>query len=141
MEISSKFRILLAFAIMLSVLFASSAFANGLHTHHQHSDSISPFSKNKKLSLHCILKGHSINDLCPHLLKTSKDKTIPSVIGSGCGTHPFPKKSNTNGFNLQFIENSHFQTQHYQTSQTLFLDSPSISLSNNDAVDPPPKLS
>lgn len=141
MEIRSKLK--LSAFLILSVLFlsTSSSWANAHHGHRQHANGVSPFNQNKRISLHCILKGHSINDLCPHLIKASKDKSLPCVISSSCGSHPYQKESTSGGLSLQFIHNAWFQTPHYESSQSLYFDRPTLSLSNNDSVDPPPKLS
>ena len=141
MEIRSKLKISALLVLGVLLLFASSASAIDHEGHHKHGKNISPFVKKQGVSLHCILKGHSINDLCPHLLNASVDKAIPCVIGSSCGSHPFQKKSASSGSSLQFINDSFFQMSHYESSQTLYLSQSIPSLQNNDSVDPPPKLS
>ena len=56
-------------------------------THH----SISPFDKNKeRLSLHCALKGHAIDQICPESLLNNN---IQELIASDCGSHPLDASS------------------------------------------------
>ena len=56
-------------------------------THH----SISPFDKNNEgLSLHCSLKGHPIDQICP---ENSLNNTIQELIASDCGSHPLDASS------------------------------------------------
>jgi hypothetical protein len=141
MKLRSKLRISVLIALGALFLCASSASATGHEGHHQHGKQVSPFAQKRGISLHCALKGHTVNDLCPHLLKAAKDKTIPCVIGSSCGSHPFQKKSTSSGSSLLFINDSFFQMSHYKSSQTLYLGQSIPSLHNNDSVDPPPKLS
>ena len=51
-------------------------------THH----GISPFDKNKEgHSLHCALKGHPIDQICP---ENSLNNTIQELIASDCRSHP-----------------------------------------------------
>lgn len=141
MEIRSKFKIRLLMVLSVLFLFASSSWANMHEGHHNHNKGVSPFVQKQGVSLHCMLRGHSINDLCPHLLKASEDKTIPCVIGSSCGSHPFQKNAATSGSSLQLIVSSFFQITHFESIQALYLDKSLPSLSNNETVDPPPKLS
>jgi len=56
-------------------------------THH----SISPFDKNNEgLSLHCALKGHPIDQICPENLLNN---TTQELIASDCGSHPLDASS------------------------------------------------
>jgi len=141
MEIRSKLKISVLIALGILFFCASSASAIGHEGHRQHGKQVSPFAQKRGISLHCALKGHTVNYLCPHLLKASKDKTIPCVIGSSCGSHPFQKKSTSSGPSLLFINDSFFEMSYYESSQTLYLNRSIPSTLNNDSVDPPPKLS
>jgi hypothetical protein len=141
MEIRSKLKIYVLLVLSALLLFASSASAIGHEGHHDHDKNVSPFVQKQGISLHCVLKGHTINALCPHLLKASKDKNILYVIGSSCSSHPFQKNSTTSGSSMQLINDSFFQMSHYESTQTLYLVRSIPLLSNNYTVDPPPKLS
>jgi len=56
-------------------------------THHP----ISPFDKNKeRISLHCALKGHPIDQICPENLLNN---TTQELIASDCGSHPLDASS------------------------------------------------
>ena len=56
-------------------------------THH----GISPFDKNKEgHSLHCALKGHPIDQICP---ENSLNNTIIELIASDCRSHPLDPSS------------------------------------------------
>ncbi len=141
MEIRSQLKMSVLLVLGVLLVFASSASAIGHKGHHKHGKNISPFAQKQGVSLHCALKGHTVSDLCPHLLKMSKDKTIPWVIGSSCGSRPFQKNSTLSGSSLQFINDSFFQMPHYELSHPLHLGPSILSALNNDSVDPPPKLS
>lgn len=141
MKISSKFKIIVLMVLMILLIVASSSWGNVHTEHHKNGKHVSPFVQKQGISFHCILKGHKVNDLCPHLLKGSKDKNIPYVIGSSCGSHPFQKKSTTSGPSLKIINDSFFQMPHYEWCQALYLNNSILSFSNNDTVEPPPKLS
>ena len=72
--------------------WCSSAIA-AIHEHHNTTthNSISPFDKNKEgHSLHCALKGHPIDQICP---ENSLNNTIKELIASDCRSHPLDPSS------------------------------------------------
>ena len=61
--------------------------AHNTNTHH----AISPFDKNKEgLLLHCALKGHPIDQICPENLLNN---TTQELIAADCGSHPLDASS------------------------------------------------
>ena len=89
-------RISAALFFIVVFFFCSSAIA-ATHEHHNTTHnttthhSISPFDKNNKgLSLHCALKGHPIDQICP---ENSLNNTIQELISSDCGSHPLDASS------------------------------------------------
>jgi len=101
-------KIKLKIILVVSLLFAfgfmstSSAFASGDHRHHHH-DPMSPFGKTN-LNLHCLLKGHSLDNPCPHILKHLGEKSLPYFIGSDCGGSPSQNNALSSGFDFSFVE-------------------------------------
>ena len=82
-------------------------------THHP----ISPFNKNKeRISLHCALKGHPIDQVCPENLLKS---TIPELIASDCGSHPLDAGSNINYSRSLLAVNMRFQSNLLFTGQLI----------------------
>ena len=79
------------------VFFCCSSAIATTHEHHNTTHNttthhpISPFDKNKEgLSLHCALKGHPIDQICP---ENSLNNTIQELIASDCGSHPLDASS------------------------------------------------
>ena len=62
------------------------------HEHHMTTPHlISPFDQKKgERSLHCALKGHPIDQICPEILLKN---TIKELISSDCGNHTSGAKS------------------------------------------------
>ena len=89
-------RISAALFFIVVFFFCSSAIA-ATHEHHNTTHnttthhSISPFDKNKeRISLHCALKGHAIDQICPESLLNNN---IQELIASDCGSHPLDASS------------------------------------------------
>ena len=75
--------------------WCSSAIATTEHHNTTHNTTthhgISPFDKNKEgHSLHCALKGHPIDQICP---ENSLNNTIKELIASDCRSHPLDPSS------------------------------------------------
>ena len=88
-RISSALFFIVVFFFCSSAIAATHEHHNTTHntTHH----SVSPFDKNKEgHSLHCALKGHPIDQICPENLLNS---TIQELIASDCGSHPLDASS------------------------------------------------
>lgn len=83
------------------VLLVASGTATAMsHDHHTHS--VSPFDQNKELPHHCVLKGHSINNPCPHIVRDSKSAdTI--AIATDCGGAPYEKQTVPQNTNKQKV--------------------------------------
>ena len=89
-------RIPFAFILIVVFFYCSSVIA-ATHEHHNTTHnttthhSISPFDKNKEgLLLHCALKGHPIDQICP---ENSLNNAIQELITSDCGSHPLDASS------------------------------------------------
>jgi len=86
----------------VAILVASNVTMAMPHDHHSSHHSISPFDKSKELPHHCALKGHSINNPCPHLLKDSK--SVNSIaIATDCGGTPYKKQTVSQSANKQKV--------------------------------------
>ena len=91
-------RISAALFFIVVFFWCSSAVA-ATHEHHKTTHttthhSISPFDKyNKGLSLHCAMKGHPMDQICP---ENSLNNTIQELIASDCGSRPLDAGSDIN---------------------------------------------
>ena len=82
-----------AVLFFIVVFFWCSSAIAATHEHHNTTthNSISPFDKNKEgHSLHCALKGHPIDQICP---ENSLNNTIKELIASDCRSHPLDPSS------------------------------------------------
>ncbi len=86
----------------VTILVTSGSVAAMSHDHHTSHHSISPFDKSKELPHHCALKGHSINNPCPHLLRDSKPANS-IAIATDCGGTPYEKQTVPQGANKQKV--------------------------------------
>ena len=88
-RISSALFFIVVFFWCSSAIATTHEHHNTTHntTHH----SVSPFDKNKEgHSLHCALKGHPIDQICPENLLNN---TTQELIASDCGSHPLDASS------------------------------------------------
>ena len=89
-RISSALFFIVVFFWCSSAIAATHEHHNTTHNTTTH-NSISPFDKNKEgRSLHCTLKGHPIDQICPENLLNN---TIQELIASDCGSHPLDASS------------------------------------------------
>ncbi|MCL0045727.1 hypothetical protein M1N16_05790 [Nitrospinaceae bacterium] len=82
----------------------------------------SPFDKNKEgLLLHCALKGHAIDQICPENLLNNN---IQELIASDCGSHPLDASSDIaiNYSRSLLAVNMRFQSNLPFTGQLIILD-------------------
>ena len=78
---------LFSVALFIVVVFfwCSGAMAATHERHMTTPNSISPFDQKKgESSLHCALKGHSIDQVCPEM---SLNDTVGEQISADCGNH------------------------------------------------------
>ena len=127
------------------VLYWCSGAIAATHGHHNTAHnttihhSISPFDKNKeRISLHCALKGHPIDQICPENLLNN---TTQELIASDCGSHPLDAGSDIS-FNYSrslLAVNMRFQSNLLFTGQLIiphiFKTHPSI----QSPIEPPPQ--
>lgn len=89
-RISAALFFIVVFFWFSSAIAATHEHHNTTHnttTHHP----ISPFDKNKeRISLHCALKGHAIDQICPESLLNND---IQELIASDCESHPLDASS------------------------------------------------
>ena len=89
-RISSALFFIVVFFWCSSAIAATHEHHNTAHnttTHH----AISPFDKSKeRISLHCALKGHPIDQICPENLLNN---TTQELIASDCRSHPLDASS------------------------------------------------
>ena len=131
----------LAFIVFFCALLSPKNIFAEVHNHngHHQKEITSPFeAKKEKTSLHCLLKLHALNELCPHS-NSVKDKSIPLTIASDCGGKTSGAIPNTTTFNYDFAEansvllitncwNSAFTSDHFFTGHSF-----------NDSLSPPPR--
>ncbi len=80
----------ITFLVGVMVIFITSGSVSAKsHNHHISHQLVSPFDKTMELPNHCVLKGHSLNNPCPHLKKESVNSL---TIAAYCGGAPFEKK-------------------------------------------------
>ena len=75
----------LAFVVLFCALLSPKNIFAEVHNHngHHQKEITSPFDvKKEKTSLHCLLKLHALNELCPHS-NSVKDTSISFTIASG----------------------------------------------------------
>ena len=119
-------RISAALFFIVVFFWCSSAIA-ATHEHHNTTHNathhpISPFDKNKeRISLHCALKGHPIDQICPENLLNN---TTQELIASDCGSHPLDASSDIaiNYSRSLLAVNMLFQSNLLFTGQLIILD-------------------
>ena len=117
-RISSALFFIVVFFWCSSAIAATHEHQNTTHnttTHH----SIFPFEKNKEaLSLHCVLKGHPIDQICPEKLLSN---TIKELITSDCRSHPLDASSEVSiNYSRSFLTvNMRFQIKLLFTGQLI----------------------
>ncbi len=124
---------------LVMALFLSAPAHAGLH--HDHHYSVNTiFQKAAEVKpVHCLLRGHSISNPCPHILKT-KSQRERTAIAPDCGGTPFSsklfplspiQKISLNNANL--IQKASLDLEEYFYSPDLYLNPISGS------IDHPPK--
>ena len=121
-----------ALLFFIIVFFWCSNAIAATHEHHNTTThhSISPFDKKKdRVSLHCALKGHPVDQVCQEDLLNN---TIQELIASDCGSHPLDAGSdiNINYLRSLLAMNMGFQSNLLFTGQLItphiFKNSPNI---------------
>ena len=91
--------------ILVSAVFcltASASQAEVGHAHHPHPDS--PFVGQQDVRhAHCVLKGHSRNKPCPHILVRHRANSGQTVIANECGGTSLPSNSHRIGSQNNFF--------------------------------------
>ena len=119
-------RISAALFFIVVFFWCSSAIA-ATHEHHNTTHNtthhpISPFDKNKeRISLHCVLEGHAIDQICPENLLNN---TTQELITSDCRSHPLDASSDIsiNYSRSLLAVNMRFQSNLLFTGLLIILD-------------------
>jgi hypothetical protein len=122
-------------------LLSSNNALSKAHDHGQlqkHQDTIvSPFDSKKEVrSLHCLMRTHTHQGICPHS-KSESNQTV--YIANDCGGKKTPTIPNTTSFSNDFGKMSFLTLTHYSSDKML---TPSHMLSYYcfiDSLDPPPR--
>ena len=109
------------------------------HEHHTTHHSISPFDKTKERhSLHCALKGHRMDQVCPEI---SLNNTIRELISSDCGNHTSGAKSDVGASSSIVLPISKAQLQNgfLPTGQQINLYNHETGHRFSESIDHPPQ--
>ena len=110
------------------------------HEHHVTTpNSISPFDQKKGGSLlHCALKGHPIDQICP---ENSLNNTTQELIASDCGSHPLDASSDIsiNYSRSLLAVNMRFQSNLLFTGQLIIFDIYKAHPSIQSPIEHPPQ--
>lgn len=137
----SRFKIIVLFIFLVTLMGASGTFA-GTHQHHHegHDSSVaSPFdNKQEGNSAHCLLNNHQHKDeFCPHTVPLDKDKSHRLSVDCGGktnGTTPlfsFHKDNIVNSYSIAGLRNFSFK---------LFAVKFSTTQLKLNSQDPPPEI-
>ena len=133
---------ILAFVVFFCALLSpKNIFAQG-HNHngHHQNEISSPFeAKKEKASLHCLLKLHALNELCPHS-NSVKGKSIPLTIASDCGGKTSGAIPNTAIFNYDFTEVIQIRLVTDNLESAFTFDQLFSFHRFSDSLSPPPKI-
>ena len=137
----SLLRTLILGVIFWVLLAPTSVFAQS-HNHegHHKKEVTSPFeAKNKNIALHCLLRSHAQNEVCPHS-NSVNEKSVTVTIASDCGGKTSGGLLNTISFNYDFTEIISISiVTNDLTSGFTFEQLPSY-YRLNDSIPPPPKV-
>ena len=126
--------------VLLWALFGASNALAMAHDHgqHQHPQStiVSPFDAKKEgQSLHCVLRGHSHQDFCPH---SEAERSQTDTIASDCGGKTNPSLPNTTSFSGDFGIASFLLLNHSASGNKLAPLNIAFHHRFIDSLDPPP---
>jgi len=131
--------IVLVIAFVIVLVCASSSFA--AH-HHSHKGHFPTKEMGKGLSLHCILKGHDLNNPCPHLVAKGGlgDKLSLTLPCDGKSSNPNPFSYNPDSSSYYDLLNAPDSKVH-SLNWTIPLYRTEYAPLEQSPFDPPPKLS
>ena len=134
------FKIIVFVVFFCALLSPKNIFAQGNnHNGHHQKQITSPFeAKKEKTSLHCLLKLHALNELCPHS-NSVKDKSIPLTIASDCGGKTSGAIPNTAIFNYDFAETNSVLLITNCWKSAFTPDHFFVCHGFNDSLSPPPR--
>ena len=111
------------------------------HEHHMTTpNSISPFDQKKGgRSLHCALKGHPIEQICPEI--SLNNTTIEELISSDCGNHTSGSKSDVGASSSIVLLTSKIRPQNgfLPTGQQINLHNHEAGHHFSESIDHPPQ--
>ena len=132
---------LFSVALFIVVVFfwCSGAMA-ATHEHHMTTqNSISPFDQKKgESSLHCALKGHSIDQICPEM---SLNDTLGEQISADCGNHTSGANSDAGASSPMSLLTSNIRSQNgfLPTGQQINLHNHEAGHHFSESIDHPPQ--
>ena len=133
-------RLFSAALFIVVVFFWCSGAMAATHEHHMTTPhSISPFDqKNGGGSLHCALKGHPVDQICPEI---SLNNTIRELISSDCGNHTSGAKSDVGASSSIVLLISKIQLQNgfLPTGQQINLHNHETGHRFSESIDHPPQ--
>ena len=110
------------------------------HEHHMTTpNSISPFDQKKgESSLHCALKGHSIDQICPEM---SLNDTVGEQISADCGNHTSGANSDAGASSSISLLTSNIRSQKgfLPASQQINLHNREAGHHFGESIDHPPQ--
>ena len=110
------------------------------HEHHMTTpNSISPFDQKKgESSLHCALKGHSIDQICPEM---SLNDTVGEQISADCGNHTSGANSDAGASSSISLLTSNIRSQNgfLPTGQQINLHNHEAGHHFSESIDHPPQ--
>ena len=125
--------------VIVVFLWCGSAIA-AIHEHHMTTpNSISPFDQKKgESSLHCALKGHSIDQICPEILLND---TVGEQISADCGNHTSGANSDAGASSSISLLTSNIRSQNgfLPTGQQINLHNHEAGHHFGESIDHPPQ--
>ena len=125
--------------VIVVFLWCGSAIA-AIHEHHMTTpNSISPFDQKKgESSLHCALKGHPIDQICPEMLLND---TVGEQISADCGNHTSGANSDVGASSSTSLLTSNIRSQKgfLPTGQQINLHNYEAGHHFSESIDHPPQ--
>ena len=126
-----------SFVIVVFFWFGSAMAAT--HGHHMITHSVSPFDQNKEENLlHCSLKGHPIDQICPEM---SLNNTLVEQISADCGNHTSGANSDIGASSSMTLLTSNLRSQSglLPTGQQINLHNHETGHHFSESIDHPPQ--
>jgi hypothetical protein len=123
---------------LVMALFFSTPVNASLHHDHQSGHVFSKMTSKGKHA-HCVLRGHSQNNPCPHILYPKRQEQ-GVILGPDCGGSPFPSLPMDLPLTQKISLNKEDLIQKSSLSSKYQLDSSALYLGSSiNSIDHPPK--